>query len=187
MSETLPEASVTDVTTSASEPQDGGATAANPTLGQIIFIKRTDPNTGAFGVEPAIVTETYDESDGEWTQGGAVVKLRSFNPDGADAVEQQGPATYDENDVWNGGYALTFDGPEVESLSKAVVTSPEVQTFQQPPSGMTAAQVQQMIEAQNNSLFTRLEGMLAGLAGQQQPAAPDPAANATPDPGSQSL
>jgi hypothetical protein len=173
MSETAPDA----VTADSGDVTQAQATSSqdNPTLGQIIFIKRTDPNTGLFGVEPAIVTETYDESDGEWAQGGAVVKLRSFNPEGADTVEQQGPATYDDNDVWNGGYALTSDGAEVQSLAKqAQPTSPEVQQFT-PTGGLSASQVQAMIEASNAAIVGKLETLLANLAPQQaQPSAEQP-------------
>lgn len=175
------------MTASATEAVDATAdyaveaapvTQANPDLGQIIFIKRTDPNTGAFGVEPAIVTETYDATDGDWAQNGAVVKLRSFNPDGADAVEQQGPATYDSDDIWNGGYALTFNGPEVESLSRQVVTSPEVTQFPQ-SSGLSAGQVQAMIEQSNQTLLSGLEGTLAKLlAANAAPVAPAAPADA---------
>lgn len=151
-----------------------------PKLGDIVFIKNVNPHTGAFHVEPAMVTQTFTADDGEWTQDGTVVGLRSFSPDGVDTVgEQQGPATYDDNGIWNSGYALTPDGEEVKSLDKAEIVEPVSENPTVAAGGVSRSDVAKAIAANNETLLTEIRGLLSGQA-------QAPAPEATPADGSPS-
>ena len=150
-----------------------------PKVTDWVFIKNTNPNDGSYKIEPALVVNVPEQND-TWNQNGDVVDVRSFSADGVDTVGLQlGPATYDDNGVWNNGYALTNDGEEVQSLAKAPIQPPsqENPTTQQ-GGGVSQSQVQAMIAAGNNDLLSQIKGLIGGAQADAEPAPADPAAEA---------
>jgi hypothetical protein len=148
---------------------------SNAALGDIVYVPSHDPYSGTKFVEAAIVTAVHDESQGEWTNGGTVRSIRSFGLEGVDQMLQVGPADYDDNGVWTTGYALTSDGEEAESLSKAPA---EDVTAATPTPGPTAAPVS-MADV-TNAIAANNDALVSKILAAQNPAPAEPSAVTSP-------
>ena len=91
-----------------------------PDLGQIVFAKTTDQQTGEDKVRPGLVTRVFTEKDGDWAKDKQIVTLSLFGDDGSvDSLDMDKSEPNDNGDWHAGGWADTEEGPRKGSTHKS--------------------------------------------------------------------